>query len=93
MTGLTNLVRLHSWILDEKRQRLVELEQLSDRFKGEVTVLEESLEAEKAEAVRTLDGALAFQTFVAPALDRRRALREPNHLLGLPLHKPGQPLP
>ena len=44
MTGLTSLVRLHSWILDEKRQRLVELEQLSDRFKGEVTLLEENLD-------------------------------------------------
>ena len=75
MTGLTNLVRLHSWILDEKRQRLVELEALTDRFKGELTLLEENLEAEKAEAVRTLDGALAFQTFVAPALERRKALR------------------
>ena len=76
MTGLANLVRLHRWILDEKRQKLVEIEQLSARFKGELGVLEQSLEAEKAEAARTLDGALAFQTFVAPALERRRILRE-----------------
>lgn len=76
MTGLANLVRLHRWILDEKRQTLVELEQLADRFKGELAVLEESLEAEKVEASRTLDGALAFQTFVAPALERRRVMRE-----------------
>ena len=76
MTGLANLVRLHRWILDEKRQKLVEIEQLSARFKGELEVIEQSLEAEKAEAARTLDGALAFQTFVAPALERRRILRE-----------------
>ena len=82
MTGLANLVRLHRWILDEKRQRLVELEQLSDRFKGEMEQLERTLEAEKIEAGRTLDGALAFQTFIAPALERRRALRESVANLG-----------
>ena len=76
MTGLANLVRLHRWILDEKRQKLVEIEQLSERFRCELEVLEQSLEAEKAEAARTLDGALAFQTFIAPALERRRRLRE-----------------
>ncbi len=76
MTGLANLVRLHRWILDEKRQKLVEIEQLSERFRCELEVLEQSLEAEKAEAARTLDGALAFQTFIAPALERRRTLRE-----------------
>ncbi len=76
MTGLANLVRLHRWILDEKRQKLVEIEQMSERFRCELGVLEQSLETEKAEAARTLDGALAFQTFIAPALERRRILRE-----------------
>ena len=76
MTGLANLVRLHRWILDEKRQKLVEIEQMSERFRCELGVLEQSLEAEKTEAARTLDGALAFQTFIAPALERRRILRE-----------------
>ncbi len=76
MTGLANLVRLHRWILDERRQKLVEIEQLSERFRCELEVLEQSLEAEKAEAARTLDGALAFQTFITPALERRRKLRE-----------------
>lgn len=76
MTGLTNLVRLHRWILDEKRQTLVDLLQLVERFKGELGVLEQSLDAERTEASRTLDGALAFQTYIAPALDRRGKLRQ-----------------
>ena len=76
MTGLTNLVRLHRWILDEKRQTLVDLLQLVERFKGELGVLEQSLDAERTEASRTLDGALAFQTYIAPALDRRSKLRQ-----------------
>ncbi len=76
MTGLTNLVRLHRWILDEKRQTLVDLLQLVERFKGELGVLEQSLDAERTEASRTLDGALAFQTYIAPALDRRAKLRQ-----------------
>ena len=75
MTGLVNLVRLHRWILDEKRQNLADLLQLAERFKEELGVLEQSLEAERTEASRTLDGALAFQTYIAPALDRRGKLR------------------
>ena len=49
MTGLANLVRLHRWILDEKRQTLADLLQLGDRFKDELGVLEQSLEVERTE--------------------------------------------
>jgi flagellar export protein FliJ len=76
MTGLASLVRVHRWILDEKRQALANLLQLTERFKEELGVVEESLAAERAEASRTLDGALAFQTYIAPALDRRAKLRQ-----------------
>lgn len=76
MTGLGNLVRVHQWILDEKQQRLTQLLQLLDRFKTDLEVLEQGLEAERQEAGRTLDGALAFQTFIAAALERRGKLRQ-----------------
>ena len=76
MTGLANVVRLHFWNVGEMRQRLNRQVQLGRRLKDELARLEQILEAERREASRTIDGALAYQTFVAPALERRRKLRE-----------------
>lgn len=75
MSGLANLVRVHEWILDEKRQRLAGLQQLFDRMAGDLEILEEKLAAEREAAGKTLDGALAFQTFIPAALERRDKLR------------------
>ena len=74
MTGLANLVRLHFWNVGEMRQRFDRQVQLRNRLKDELARLEHGLEAERREARRTLDGALAYQTFVAPAPERRRSL-------------------
>jgi flagellar export protein FliJ len=70
------LVRVHQWILEEKQQRLLQLQQLLERFTNDLEVLELNLEDERRQASRTLDGALAFQTFIAPALERRTKLRQ-----------------
>ena len=75
MSNLANLVRVHQWILDEKRQRLAGLQQLLDRMAGDLEMLEETLEKEREAAGKTLDGALAFQTFIPAALERRDKLR------------------
>jgi flagellar FliJ protein len=75
MSGLENLVRVHQWILDEKRQRLAGLQQLLDRMAGDLEILEDTLEAERQAAARTLDGALAFQTTIPAAIERRDKLR------------------
>jgi flagellar protein FliJ len=75
MSGLENLVRVHQWILDEKRQRLAGLQQLLERMEGDLEILEENLAAEREAASRTLDGALAYQTIIPAALDRREKLR------------------
>lgn len=71
MSSLENLVRVHQWILDEKRQRLLGLQQLRDRMGGDLEVLDEQLAAEREAAGRTMDGALAFQTII-PAIEERR---------------------
>ena len=76
MTGLTNLVRLHFWNVGEMRRRYERQVQLCGRIKDELARLEQDLEVERREACRTLDGALAYQTFVAPALERRQKLRD-----------------
>lgn len=75
MSGLENLVRVHQWILDEKRQRLAGLQQLLDRMAGDLEMLEETLAKEREAAGKTLDGALALQTFIPAALERRDKLR------------------
>ena len=74
MSSLESLVRVHQWILDEKRQRLAGLQQLLDRMRGDLEVLEERLAAEREAAGRTLDGALAFQTIIPAAEERRDKL-------------------
>lgn len=71
MSSLESLVRVHQWILDEKRQRLLGLQQLLERMTGDLEVLEEKIVAEKEAAKRTIDGALAFQTLIPAAEERR----------------------
>ncbi len=75
MSGLKNLVRVHKWILDEKRQRLAGLQQLLDRMADDIEILEEKLATEREAANQTLDGALAFQTIIPAAQDRCDKLR------------------
>ncbi len=75
MSSLANLIRIHQWILDEKRQRLAGLQQLLDRMEDDLEIMEEKLAAERDAAGRTMDGALAFQTFIPAALERRDKLR------------------
>jgi flagellar FliJ protein len=75
MSGLENLVRVHQWVLDERRQRLTGLEQLLGRMEDDLEILEEKLAAEREAAGRSLDGALAFQTIIPAALERRDKLR------------------
>jgi chromosome segregation ATPase len=75
VSGLENLMRVHQWILDEKRQRLTGLQQLLDRMEGDLEVLGDKLAAEREAASRTLDGALAFQTIIPAAEERCDKLR------------------
>jgi flagellar FliJ protein len=76
VSSLESLVRVHQWILDEKRQRLLGLQQLFDRMGGDLEVLEEKLAAEREAASQTIDGALAFQAIIPAIQDRRDKLRD-----------------
>ena len=71
MTALKQLVRLHRWSLDEKRQKLAELERLADRLRADVKALDDSLEAEKAPARQSVEGAAAYSRFAAAMAERR----------------------
>lgn len=76
MSALNSLVRLHTWGLNEKRQKLAELEGYADRLRDELGALEREMETERHAAGASLEGTAAFPAFVAAALERRRRLRE-----------------
>ncbi len=83
MTALGSLVRVHSWALNEKRQKLAGLEELADKMRQDLEHLEAELNSEQRAAAGSIEGTIAFPAFVAAALERRRKLRESIASLGL----------
>ena len=83
MTALGSLVRVHSWTLDEKRQKLVGLEELAGKMDEDLERLEAELNSEQRAAAGSIEGTIAFPAFVAAALERRKKLRESIASLGL----------
>ena len=75
MTALGSLVRVHSWALNEKRQTLAGLEELSDKLRQDLENLEAELQHEQSAAASSVEGTIAFPAFVAAALERRKKLR------------------
>lgn len=74
MSALDSLARVHRWTLDEKRQRLAELERYLEELDADLERLEDEIRSERAAALETLAGTAAFPTYVAAALERRRRL-------------------
>ena len=83
MTALGSLVRVHSWALNEKRQKLAGLEELADKMHEDLEQLEAELNSEQRAATGSIEGTIAFPAFVAAALERRKKLRESIADLGL----------
>ena len=83
MTALDSLVRVHSWALDEKRQKLAGLEDLAAKMHEDLERLEVELNSEQRAATGSIEGTIAFPAFVAAALERRKKLRESIANLGL----------
>ena len=74
MNSLKQLVRLHRWNLDERRQKLNEFEALRDRMLDDVAALEQLAERETEIAAQNQEGAMAFPQFISSLLERRRKL-------------------
>ncbi len=83
MTAVGSLVRVHSWALNEKRQKLAGLEELADKMHQDLEQLEAELNNEQRAAAGSMEGTIAFPAFVAAALARRKKLRESIADLGL----------
>lgn len=75
MSALTSMIRVHRWVLDEKRQRLSEIQRFADRMQDDLRRLEEHMEAEKEAARTSFEGNVAYATFYSAALERRRKLQ------------------
>ena len=82
MTALGSLVRVHSWALNEKRQKLAGLEGLVDKMHQDLEQIEAELNNEQRAAAASIEGIFAFPAFVAAALERRKKLRESIANLG-----------
>ena len=83
MTAMGSLVRVHSWALNEKRQKLAGLQELADKMHQDLEHLEAELNDEQRAAAGSMEGTIAFPAFVAAALERRKKLRESIAGLGL----------
>lgn len=76
MTALDSMVRVHRWMLDEKRRALGELQVFSDKLRNDLVALDAGIDDERAAAGRDEQVNLTYPAFVAAALDRRKKLCE-----------------
>jgi hypothetical protein len=68
------LVRLHRWTLDEKRQKLAELERFRVKLLGNIEALEVDLAREQVAADRTDVTSISLPAFIKATIDRRRKI-------------------
>ena len=69
------MVRVHRWMLDEKRRTLVSLEQFVGKLRGELEVLNQQIAAERDAASRgSFESQTAYAAFHAASEERRRRL-------------------
>ncbi len=76
MTALESMIRVHGWVLEEKRRSLAEIQTFTDKLKNDIVALDQNVEAEREAANQSDEASLAYPAFVAAALDRRKRLSE-----------------
>ncbi len=74
MSSLESLIRLHRWVLDEKRNKLVGLERLQDRMQQDMRSIESAMEREGQAASANPEMAVSYPAYIASVLDRRKNL-------------------
>ena len=76
MTALDQLVRLHRWNLDEKRQKLAELERFRAKMTSNIESLEAELEREQTLAAHSQIASISLPSFIKATIDRRRKIED-----------------
>lgn len=70
MSGaLGSMIRLHRWMLDEKRRNLADLQVFAEKLREDLNQLDSEMEAQKAASDG--DAGLAYSNYVSAALERR----------------------
>lgn len=81
MTALNSLVRVHQWELDEKRQKLADMERLLDKMHSDLMTLDDAYEAEKQVASTSPEAAAAFPNYAEAVKQRRQRMQESMEVL------------
>lgn len=76
MTALDQLVRLHRWTLDEKRQKLAELERFRAKMIMNIESLEAELAREQAASDRSEVTSISLPAYIKATIDRRRKIED-----------------
>lgn len=75
MSALDSMVRVHRWMLDEKRRKLVELERFVGRIRDELDALDQQIAQERETANRSpYESLAAYAAFHAASKERRSRL-------------------
>ena len=74
MKLLNNLIRLHKWQLNEKRQTLTDLERLRDQLNLQLEKLIAAGSQERAVAAASEDVLFAYGAYAVMALEKRETL-------------------
>lgn len=76
MSALDSMVRVHRWMLDEKRRKLADLERFVGKMRDELAELDGQVESERQVASQApYESQQAYASFHAAAVERRRRLQ------------------
>ncbi|TQV71895.1 flagellar FliJ family protein [Denitrobaculum tricleocarpae] len=83
MTALNSLVRVHQWELDEKRQKLADMERLLDKLQNDLMQIEQAYESEKKIATTSPEAAAAFPNYADAVKLRRKRIQDSMQVLSV----------
>lgn len=76
MNSFDSLLRISRWHLDEKRQKLADLERLAQRLRDDLERLDEGIETEKRIAQQDEEARRTFPAFLKAEQERRRRIEK-----------------
>lgn len=82
MTALNSLVRVHQWELDEKRQKLADMERLLEKLQKDLLTIEQAYDAEKLIAASSPEASTAFPNYADAVKQRRQRIQDSMQILG-----------
>ncbi len=74
MKGLAQLIRLHRWKLDEKRQKVSELENFREHLRQKLSDLVSEISSEQQVAAARPEEAITYGGYAIAVIDRREKL-------------------